>query len=256
MSERPILFSAPMVRAILDGRKTQTRRPARIDAATAGALDSRSGWSWTFGADGFGGAHQLVDGGTFSVPVPRSMLGAAGDRLWVRESWRYHDWTGDGLPWVQYAADDARRLCERIPAEWGDRVEGEWATLSDPLNIAIDGAARDRRWRPSIHMPRWASRLTLDVTAVRVERLRSITASDAVDEGATALLETGHPLRSQVYERFGTWTGDDAQDVDGPFAGAVAAFATLWDSINGNRASWASNPWVWVIEFKRVEAGQ
>ena len=96
-------------------------------------------------------------------------------------------------------------------------------------------------------------RQTLDVIAVRVERLQAIAAADAVDEGAAEILDPGHPLRAKCYERFGTWTGDPAKDVDGPFAGAVDAYATLWDSINADRAAWASNPWVWRVEFKVVQ---
>lgn len=226
MTDRPILFSAPMVRAILDGRKTQTRRVMRTNH-----VGYRSFLRW----DGRPHTRAMMacsngDPGRpeSSVFCEDNRIGVPGDRLWVRETWRYHDWTNDGLPWIAYAADGCHRLCEIIPDEWSDRVEDVWTTLSDQKNTAIDGVARDRRWRPSIFLPRWASRLTLDVVSVRVERLQAITEEDARAEGVAvdpAALASGATHRQ--------------------------AFADLWDSLNAKRAPWASDPWVWRVEFRQ-----
>lgn len=235
MSDRPILFSAQMVRAILDGRKTQTRRLVtpqpirRIDWSCKGTDGIEFKWGIY--------AETLLDHPQHPDFAKRCPYGGPGDRMWVRETWRYADWTEDGQPWIRYAADDARRLCERVSSEWAARVADIWAELSSAENVSVDGRAADRKWRPSIFLPRWASRITLAVTAVRVERLQEISEADAIAEGV---------LR----------TGGRAQLQPNHFRPARELFSELWDSINEDRAPWASNPWVWVVEFKRVEAGQ
>ena len=225
MTDRPILYSGPMVRAIIADRKTQTRRLVKV-GDTIAERDDGTPWphytTWAHGDDGSPWA-----------PCP---YGAPGDRLWVRETWRYHDWTEDGLPWIAYRADDSAALCEDVTPEWCDRVEAAWATLSDPRNTAIDGRARDRKWRPAIFMPRWASRLTLAVVSVRVERLQAITEEDAIAEG---VLRTGGRANLDPHH----------------FRPARDLFADLWDSINAKRAPWSRNPWVWVVEFTRVTEG-
>ena len=140
--ERPILFSGPMVRAILDGRKTVTRRiMSPQPTGTAGKVwPDEDRWQWPSTL-----ARTMVD-----INEARSLspYGCRGDRLWVRETWRYHGWTEDGAPWIKYAADDSTRLVERIPDEWSDRLADIWADLSDDANMAIDGRAADRKWRP------------------------------------------------------------------------------------------------------------
>lgn len=215
---RPILFSGPMVRAILDGRKTVTRRIVDGVVESGGAYSKEA---WERGE------------------TPRCPYGEPGDRLWLRETWRYHGWTEDGAPWIKYAADDSTRLVERIPDEWSDRLADIWADLSDDANMAIDGRAADRKWRPSIFLPRWASRITLDVVGVRVERLQEITENDARAEGV-------NPSDAHIVIK----DGDRQHDMERTHRGA---FACLWDGINGDRAPWASNPWVWRVEFRRVQ---
>jgi hypothetical protein len=182
MKDHPILFSAPMVRALLDGSKTQTRRVVKpmhlpfVENLTANFLDGKWG----------------------ERPMP---YGQPGDRLWVREAWAP---IRDGAKNAWYRAD----MCE--------------ATLN--------GAPPGFRWRPSIHMPRWASRITLEVTGVRVERLVDISEADAIREGVSADKYAYKGL-DRAYSR---------------------AFSDLWENINGP-GSWEANPWVWVIEFKRLE---
>lgn len=208
MKERPIIFNADMVRAVLDGRKTQTRRMLTphhlkmIDAAASA-----------------GECHPLESGrqhaNSQSYYREWCPFGVVGDRLWVRESFYEHGhWQGGGYDpedsyfvsdkQVLYPADGIQRPSER-------KREDFW------------------RSRPSIHMPRWASRITLEITGVRVERLRDLSEQDAKSEGVM------------------------------PPAGGVLPgwehrinFRDLWMSIYG-ADNWEANPWVWVIEFKRVE---
>lgn len=198
MAERPILFSGAMVRAILAGTKTQTRRVVKPQPY----VDAQGNACWNgsnFGQDGRGPLLRSL-----ASPVPSSRTkrvhcpyGAPGDRLWGRETW--------------------------CPLTLG------FAYAADPIwNGAPAG-----RWRPSIHMPRAASRITLEITGVRVERLQDISEADAMAEGCS--LECMTP------------TGDDSGSaIHGP-----GGYIALWESINGP-GSWDANPWVWVVEFKRV----
>lgn len=208
MKLRPILFNGAMVRALLDGSKTQTRR-----AVKSVALDWIEKYKFTpeFVAD------------------PANMLckfGGAGDQLWVRETWQYYDWTEDGIPCIRFAADNQTMWA----ANADESAVAQWEILSAPENYNIDNRARDRKWRPSIHMPRWASRIALEITSVRVERLNVISEADARAEGI-----------------------DIAECVMEPtLLAGKAVFRRLWEAINGE-GSWEANPWVWVIEFKRVE---
>ncbi len=184
--ERPIPFSGPMVRAILEGRKTVTRRIARP-------------------------GHKVCP---YGVP---------GDGLWVKET--HALFKESAQVGVAYAAS-----C----------VAGEFDYVTP------DGAVERRivrRWRPSIFMPRWASRITLEVTDVRAERLHDITEEDAQREGVRPFFESFQGI------------GRDQRITSGELAADAehrAAFAVLWDEINGDRVPWASNPWVWRVEFRRL----
>lgn len=229
--ERPILFSAPMVRAILDGRKTQTRRIMKPQPTLSGPLAFTS-YSDDEGIESFWTLAQQCPPGQDRAAFKREAYwwhvrcpyGKAGHLLWVRETWKYWDWTSDGMPWIRYAADEKARLIERGLPDEG--LEDIWADLSETANYDIDGAARDRKWRPSIHMPRWASRITLRVTGVRIERLQDIGRGDAMREGC--------PFPNMA-------NSTSPRDW----------FATLWESINGG-GSWDANPYVWVVEFERA----
>ncbi len=224
MTERGMIFNAEMVRAILDGRKTQTRRVMKVqpESNQLGLLlitDStkRSDiGKYHWAESNATGNH--VRSKLFSCP-----FGAAGDRIWVRETFCPVDDTQyGGEKWVDYRATP--RYEASHPAGW-DSAPNDAEAL---------------KWRPSIHMPRWASRILLEITDVRVERLNSIHDVDAMREGIQNLTTCSHA-------DFGIPGVVNAQH-------PVRAFQLLWESIYG-ADSWRANPWVWVIEFKRVEGG-
>lgn len=220
MKERPILFSAPMVRAILAGQKTQTRRIVKhAHVAEADAWAGNGDGTWQLGVYGEGGVAACMD-------LVRCPYGVPGDRLWVREMWCL-------------AAPDRDCHLNGEPQAWRPRRDdGRWAyyaaTDDDVVNVDDDNRSP---WKPSIHMPRWASRLTLQVTSLRVERLQDISELDALAEG----------IEGRVVD--GVLNGEPGRYIVGT---ARDAFASLWDSINGERAPWSSNPWVWAIEFSRL----
>lgn len=206
MKERPILFSGPMVRAILEHRKTQTRRVVKPRPHSATNAMADGDW-WPHRGRSYNLGHKSK---SFAKDVGALCpCGTPGDRLWVRETW---------------ACLDPER---RTPV----------------LYRASESPLREYVWRPSIHMPRWASRITLDVTDVRVERLQDITEEDAKAEGVEQTSD-------------GWWRLPDEARLPGENDCAShprAAFSALWESING-KGSWAANPWVWVISFNRIEA--
>ena len=197
MRERPILFSAPMVRAILDGRKTVTRRlvkpsPHKVD----GGVPFADAPAWAHAEPG--------------SSVMRCPYGVRRDRLYVREAWA------------------APHAYDHLPPRL------------IPQDARIHYAATEDRggllWRPSIHMPRWASRITLEVTGVRVETLQDISEADAVAEGCK-------PIRPELVQ--------DGLIVR-PGRSAVEEFRLVWEQINGG-GSWEKNPFVWVVTFRRID---
>ena len=229
MNEKPILFSGEMVRAILSGRKTETRRIVRLPPGY------EHGEVYGYGGC-HGGLHALAcdPGPSRAIRCP---YGAPGDRLWVRETWGvacrpdpYEGWV-DGL---EYRADEiGMDDLDPLPLH----------PANNPPDTDLDSFSRGG-WRPSIHMPRWASRLTLDVVSVRVERLQDITEDGARREG----VDRGAPWFPP-----GQWAPpDEDPNLVGYGRGnfALQNFRVLWDHINGKRATWDSNPWVWVVSFK------
>ena len=218
IKERPILFSGPMVRAILDGRKTQTRRLIKPPPPH---------WHWSRVKE-----YAERDGLTFQLPgrdywVKPPPYGKPGDRLWVRETWSH---TGAGV----WTIADARK-------GFGGR----------PIYRADGGHSAGVGWWPSIHMPREFSRITLEITSVDAERLQEITTEDAKAEGLACLTkDDGQTWKYGIADRDG-WPGkdDDGWHWHEWDVNPVAAYKRLWEQING-AGSWAANPWVWVIEFK------
>lgn len=178
MSDRPILFSAPMIRALLAGTKTQTRLAWRVQPPPG----VRIGWT----------------------PDSKTPYGQVGDRLWVRETWA-----------VSHALDHLKP--REVPQGAGLVYYAATENLGGLLK------------RPSIFMPRWASRITLEITGVRVERLQAISEADARAEGVEPAATHNRP---------------------GAIATCFGAYSVLWESINGP-GSWDANPWVWCVSFKR-----
>ncbi|HFO0257384.1 morphogenetic protein [Raoultella terrigena] len=205
MTERGMIFNGEMVRALLDGRKTQTRRPVKLPHTDRDAMCELSGNEL---------AGELSAGNYRNSPH-----GKPGDRIWVRETFQGPLFDFDLMD--IYCKDSTPFETPEFCVYKADGVPApEFYDADDELHC---------RWRPSIHIPRWASRILLEITDVRVERLKSISDGDAIREGcSTADMKSG----------------DCAADV----------FARLWASIYGEE-SWQANPWVWVIEFKRVEGG-
>lgn len=247
MKERPILFSAPMVRAILESRKSQTRRIVKAQPAP--------GCIGTFGP---GMPFIRTEGGKNHL----CPYGAPGDRLWVRETWRIGAWNEDKGAFAIDYCDGPRRKWITDQTDYdGERFNDLWIKCCDELHekgikpnedgnyIWLPGES-PLRWRPSIHMPRWASRINLEITGARVERLKDISEEDAKAEGIKQAREPLTHLWNADYPDRGCGTsGDDKEP------GPIAAYHHLWTSINGI-GSWDANPWVWVVEFKAVEAAK
>lgn len=200
MKERPILFSAPMVRAILEGRKTQTRRIVKPQRHPFGHM---------LAADEV--AKEVI-GQTCAVRCP---YGKPGDRLWVREK-HLNWWNNTDPPTFSHVAAYAADGYELQPGE---------------------------KWIPSIHMLRAASRINLEITGIRVERLQDIRPSDCSAEGIVPIPRPGYRMNGYGLE------GTDQDDAHPTW---IAAYRALWESINGS-GSWDASPWVWVVEFRRVE---
>jgi len=236
---RGILFSVPMVRAILDGRKTVTRRVVKkqlLDIATRAAPLARGEYVWT---DAYG---------FISTPF-RCPYGAPGDRLYVRETHRV--WVPcdeNGQPhdsWhVRYRADDAEIV--RRDLGYDDNAES-------PCDVWPDG--EPTRWRRSIHMPRWASRIMLEVLDVRVERVQNITIEDADAEGIEAMFDSHDSPLCKIHPAMYNSDGvciEPATCDCGDYSNRQH-YAALWDSLNMKRRyGWDTNPWVWRILFRQI----
>lgn len=209
MRERPIIFSPEMIRAILAGRKTQTRRVCKLVGFDPTEYDGMYMWS----SPEYVAEHKAL--GTVGIPIqyawgatsaprmPPCPYGGAGDRLWVRE-----DWYQDPGARVWYRADNPFWEDNESPTEY---------------------------WKSSIYMPRAYSRITLEIIGVRLERLQDISEDDCC-------YETGAPLK---------WAGVGPEPYRRDMRGV---FAELWDRIHTTGQRWRDSPWVWVIEFKRLES--
>ena len=220
MKERPIIFSGPMVRAILEGRKTQDRRVVKPQPTKT---DQHFGWQWwKSGSPGIGRGSVAISESLLAEAIAMCHFchyGRPGDQLWVREAIELvegqepDDGTGDVLS--RYVADGSLTAADAWP--WKRRV------------------------LPAIFCPRGLSRITLEVTDVRVQRLQEISSDDCFAEG----IDT----EDDVYDE-----GEKYQSAGSPVVPEHYAFTTLWDSINAKRAPWASNPWVWAITFRELVA--
>jgi len=236
MKEHPILFTGEMVRAILAGNKTQTRRIVRGQEHFDKTVDLTGAIPETRGKYEF---LRLANKDEFGGSI-HNPYGVPGDQLWVRETHAYELWPSEfgDMP----ARNDWRPIFHQVPEDIDD--EEFWliphyrATDPEP-ELCYDEQPNGEpccKWRPSIHMHRWASRIQLEVTKVRVERVRDISEEDAVAEGLRAD-ERGFYSGTEKKNRFYSKS-------------AKETYPLLWDSINGKSHPWENNPWVWVIEFK------
>ncbi|HGM4916871.1 TPA: hypothetical protein ACKPYE_006242 [Pseudomonas aeruginosa] len=210
-----------MVRAILEGRKTVTRRIAKpVKHPDLGNI--------------YAPGALVLEHEPQHVVDRACPYGQPGDRLWVRETWT--DVNMCGAPALAYRADEDIRDLMEEPGFLDDRGAFNYDDPRvKPYPFACWYAELDQaRWRPSIHMPRWASRILLEITSVRVERLQDISEEQAIAEGPPGLAFPAPPGSH--------WVTED---------GRRRAFMRLWDDVNGAGA-WDANPWVWVVEFKRV----
>lgn len=211
MKERPILLNTPMVQAILSGQKTQTRRI--VNKAPTTEINHRlialdNGWNWQVDQQG------IVP--TMHREIHNPMVcpfGQIGDRLWVRETFRLYDL--DECPHADFPCGCPRN--------------------GTPLYKASHDCGDGEKWKPSIHMPRSACRLILEITNIRIERLNDITSEDAKAEGFDY---STHPSAIQM----------------GYAIGAKTNFRVTWEQIYGHN-EWNKNPWVWVVEFKVIQGG-
>lgn len=233
MKERPILFSGPMVRALLDGSKTQTRRimkPQLVYGPVAGLFNS-----WYLPRRDGGGT--LYPNGKDKI-LSECPYGQPGDRLWVRETF-VQGWDYDPVTDCIKQFDETGHP---IPIQTWYRADGTDIGWCD-----ADGWEANTPWKPCIHMPRAASRITLEITSVRVERLQSISEADAQAEGV-------EDVTAQVAPRdpeFRFWKRYRDGGLNGYTDNAIASYASLWTEINGP-GSWEANPWVWAMTFRRL----
>lgn len=257
MKERPILFSTSMVQAILEGHKTQTRRIIRVPPLDflpsykfGVGVGLNNTWTWWYTPDPAESAKPF-----------RCKYGIPGDQLYVRESWRIVGW-GEGDWKIEYKDGTSKWFdCpEEVTEVWESEHCIQCSDDCDKAGLLIgpddtyilkDGIV-PTRWRPSIHMPRWASRIQLEIVSVRADRLQEISRDDAFCEGISPInpyktdpdLPPGLPAVFPDYQDKRNWF----------MADPVRSFQSLWDSINAGRGfGWDTNPWVWVIEFRRIK---
>lgn len=220
MNSKPILFTGPMVRAILDGRKTQTRRAVKPQPQHMPILCSAG---LTVGADFLKDGSEWVDADCINAGVPMiNPYGTIGDTLWVKETFLNNAIAG--YPPVYFYRADS------------------------------DDKPHDKKWKSPIFMPRKFSRITLEIVSVRVERLNAISADDAIAEGIERLsVSDRYDLRGQKVGRKNHYKfyGKELERLKQQTSNPVWSYETLWEKING-KGSWKLNPWVWVIEFRRV----
>ncbi|EPW2082229.1 hypothetical protein [Klebsiella pneumoniae] len=238
MKERGMIFNGEMVRAILDGRKTQTRRPVKFPVH-----DKNLGCEL---------AGNELAGELSAGNYLNSAFGKPGDRIWVREAYRLPASLDDVSPTgvgEMAVATGYRKPWAPTFYEFTGTFSDGWKGFETPPKVSDAG-----KLRPSIHMPRWASRILLEITDVRVERLNAISEEDAQREGVHTEVwdQTVVARNYAVSDEFFQFWSDDMPHYVEMNQLYRSSFRSLWVSIYGAE-NWQANPWVWVIEFKRVE---
>ena len=285
MKERPILFSGEMVRATLDGRKTKTRRVIKckpsienhwvekLDGEEIEMHDAKQdsyGLFEKYSVGDYGGAPYEVEiSDIFQCPY-----GQPGDRLWVRENFKIKNFLDADISNTENGYEcNAEAEATVLYTDGTERrvvglVDNEGVKYDIDEIAQAENFSKKKCWNPSIHMPRWASRIILEIVSVRVERLQDITEEDAKAEGVSQLFDEKTKM-SRPECNFDSWTNylwhgnwgqcgmgnkksDAWQYQYSGYEKARDSFSSLWESINGP-GSWEANPWVWVIEFKRVK---
>ncbi len=225
MKEHPIIFGGPMIKTILEGSKTMTRRPIKLKD-----IDENCKWCHGKGYEYIDCQNEL-SGYDYRRPcrcmMPRCPYGIPGDRLWVRESFWIAEMEGQGIG-NQFLVYDEEMDKEPHPSKLRPTFDMKWGH------------------NPSIHMPRWASRITLEVTEVRVKKLQQITEEDAKSEGVEIMQRP--PSVGGGTQYLAPACGDRPSYWE---YSASTAFMYLWETIYGKDA-WDNNPWVWVISFKKL----
>ena len=246
MTERPILFNAEMVKAILEGRKTQTRRvikpksKALHDNNVACIVHRESGDKWYQDhVFSMRGKHGVWEDYTLEGFLALCPFGQVGGRLWVRETFCMGRIEEDDNPFLSYPKP-----------LYVDNYEGKDAyPIYKQMVIKEKITHEDVKWTPSIHMPRSASRILLEITSIRVERLNDISRADAVKEGIeTLMVDCSRDGLKTTYKDY--TSHNNAITRNNP----IDSFRTLWESVNG-ADSWGKSPWVWVIDFKVAKVG-
>ena len=271
MKEKPILFSTEMIKAILSGRKTQTRRIINPQPIYHHGEGKYTSFSWK---DGFFALYQYPENSLILEHCPYKL----NQKLWVRETWRVGAWKQTGNNWDNYGL-------MAIDYKAGNFIRKEWLKAYDfdffdkLVKQSIEEAKKANvkkdeydyyvwnpgespcRWRPSIFMPRWASRINLEIINIRIERIQDISEENANAEGIF-FTDYGtncfHPKPCPLPEYHKThnlkngWNWKNSKSDSECWGSAKFAFAALWNSINEKRGyGWDLNPWVWVIEFKK-----
>lgn len=225
--ERPVIMTGESVRAILDGRKTQTRRVVKPQPDSPCVLAPDIAWI-AGRATCIWPAPYVLDDGSRPDHHATCRHGKPGDRLWVKETWALvkPQYDHEFPNYVDGFEEWAGPIPMRCPPGWTLILKSLWNGYEYET-----AEERGFSWRPSLFMPRWASRLTLEITEVRVQRLHEITEEDAKAEGVewnSGPLRMGHTH-------------------------PISAFKASWDEINGKKRPWSSNPWIWAISFRKVE---
>lgn len=249
MKERPILFSSEMVKAILDGRKTMTRRVMKPQPVKAEGLadDGNDLWIWAE-RKRYGAVTSWAEPDTMTDEwaLGTCLYGKVGDRLWVRETFAEMCHQADPFCWCESEWERAEYHYIEYKADTGCPYPGGWSKDDDDEGRPV--------WKPSVFMPRAASRILLEVTGVRVERVQDISEGDAKAEGVQKNW-IGDDCPPEYDDEYLDYRATSKGDYEGfPCYSARDSFMTLWDTINEARGyGWDTNPFVWVIEFRRIE---